>query len=53
MKSLKDSMVSAKVQSDNQIRTLEESINEKIEEIVSNQLQLKDNLGIVNNKNYN
>ena len=46
-------MVSAKVKSDNQIRTLEESINEKIKEIVSNQLQLKDNLGIVNNKTYN
>ena len=50
IKSLKDSIVSVKVQSDNQIRTLEETINEKIEEIVSNQLQLKDNLGIVNNK---
>ena len=50
MKSLKDSIVFAKVQSDNQIRALEESINEKIKEIVSNQLRLKDNLGIVNNK---
>ena len=50
MKSLKDTIVSAKVQSDNQIRTLEESINQKIKEIVSNQSQLKDNLGIVNNK---
>jgi len=50
MKSLKDSIVSVKVQSDNQIRTLEESVNVKIKEIVSNQLQLKDNLGIVNNK---
>ena len=50
MKSLKDSIVSVKVQSDNQIRILDKTINKKIEEIVSNQLQLKDNLGIVNNK---
>lgn len=50
VKSLKDSINSVKVKSDNQIRILEESINEKIKEIVSNQLQLKDNLGIVNNK---
>ena len=50
LKSLKDSINSVKVKSDNQIRILEESINEKIKEIVSNQLQLKDNLGIVNNK---
>lgn len=50
VKSLKDSIDSVKVKSDNQIRILEESINEKIKEIVSNQLQLKDNLGIVKNK---
>jgi hypothetical protein len=50
-KSLKDSINSAKFRSEIQIRTLEKNINKKNDEIVSNQEQLKNNLGIINNKN--
>jgi len=49
-KSLKDSIDSAKFRSDTQILNLEKNINKKNAEIVSNQVQLKNNLGIINNK---
>lgn len=50
-KSLKDSINSAKVHSVIQTSSLEKILNKKIEAIVSNQDQLKYNLGIINNKN--
>ena len=50
IKPLRDSMITVKVQSENQVRALEESINKKIKKIVSNQSNLKDNFGTLNDK---
>jgi hypothetical protein len=53
LKSLKDSISSIKLQSSKQIIALEELLKEKVKGISSEQLQLKDNLGVINEKTTN
>tara|TARA_B100000795_G_scaffold220721_1_gene175239 strand:+ start:1102 stop:2145 length:1044 start_codon:yes stop_codon:yes gene_type:complete len=53
LKSLKDSISSIELKSSKQIIALEELLKEKVKGISSEQLQLKDNLGVINKKTTN